>query len=266
MKKNILLIAFIVTIVLIGFNACTRDLTLKSEVSTTDGSSFLRIINVSPNFRSIYNQQDTFSILINGNKVSGNTPGAAAILTYGSSFPAINTLNGYFAVAPGSQAIKFTVSGVITPDSIPIATFTKTFVANQAYTFFITDSIKSTSDAAQIFVADTYTKPDLGFYSVRFVHAVLNDTAGKSIDIYSARNAKNIFTGLKPSAVTTYSSYPFNALLSDTLYVRRSGTLINLATLNGQIFANQRTYTLYYRGDGNLTTGTKGRALATYIH
>ena len=117
-----------------------------------------------------------------------------------------------------------------------------------------------------MFVADTYTKPELGFYNIRFVHTVLNDTLGKTIDIYSTRNAKNIFTAVKPSSVTSYSKYPFNSLLSDTLYVRRSGTLINLATLNGQIFADQRTYTLYYRGNGSLTTGIKARSLATYIH
>lgn len=266
MKKNILLVAIMGSIILIGLSACTRDLSLKSEVSTTDGSSFLRVINVAPNFRAIYNQQDTFSILLNGNKISGYTPGAVASMTYGSSFPAINTLNGYFSVTPGTQEIKLSVSGVVTPDSIPITTFLKKFVANQSYTFFITDSIKSNNDSVQMFVADTYTKPELGFYNIRFVHTVLNDTLGKTIDIYSTRNAKNIFTAVKPSSVTSYSKYPFNSLLSDTLYVRRSGTLINLATLNGQIFADQRTYTLYYRGNGSLTTGIKARSLATYIH
>jgi len=131
----------------------------------------------------------------------------------------------------------------------------------------IIDSIMSLRNSSQIFVRDSIVQPPPGYYNLRFIHAVWNDTAGKGIDIWSTRNNRYIFSNLKPGAISTFSQWPYNALLNDTLYVRRTGSpTVTLATLNGASFSNQRTYTLYYKGDGNLTTGTKARSLAIYVH
>lgn len=270
MKKNILNIALVAIVAMACLSACTRDYSLISPVSTTGGSAYLRIIDAAPNFRSIFNMPDSFSVFVNGSKVTGYTPGGTYMMTYGSSFPAITTLNGYVTVPAGSQAIKFSVSGVVNADSLPITSFKKTFAANQYYTLMITDSILSARDSSQIFVQDTYTEPTTGYYNLRFIHAVLNDTVGKNVDIWSTRNNRYIFSNVKPGAISSFAQYPFNALLTDTFFVRRTGnSAIALDTLlNTSIFSNQRTYTLYYKGDGNSnrSTNTKRRHLATYIH
>jgi hypothetical protein len=180
----------------------------------------------------------------------------------------VSTNWGYVSVPAGTQPIKLSVAGVVNPDSIPIQTFTKTLVANQMYTLMITDSINSSRDSSQIFVQDSYLQPTTGYFNLRFIHAVWNDTAGKTIDIWSARNNRNIFTSVKPGAVTPFSTYPYNAILNDTFFVRRSGTLIGLDTLSAVSFGNQRTYTLYYKGDANINVNSKvkRRHLATYVH
>ena len=150
-----------------------------------------------------------------------------------------------------------------------ITSLTKTFLPDLLYTLMITDSIASTRDSSQIFVQDSYLQPVVGYFNLRFIHAVLNDTAGKMIDIYSTRTNRSIFTNVKPGSISTFTQYPYNAVLSDTLYVRRSGSpAIVLDTLNTVSFSNGRTYTLYYRGDGttNYNTNTKRRHLATYLH
>ncbi len=270
MKKNILVIAIIVAAVLVELSACNRDYTLKSPVATTEGTSFLRVIDISPNFRNTFGFSDSFNVIVNGAKISGYTPGGTYLMTFGSSFPTVSTSFGYVSVPSGPQAIKLSLGTAITPDSIAIIILNKNLLPNQSYTLLITDSLNSKRDSSQIFVPDTYTSPTAGYYNLRFIHAVLNDTAGLAIDVWSTRNNKNIFTNVKPGAVTSFTQYPYNSTLNDTLYVRRAGSnTITLDTLNAVSFSNQRTYTLYYKGDAtaNLASTTlKRRHLATYVH
>ena len=268
MIKNKAFITLVLAGSLFSMNSCKRDFTLKSSTQSTDGTALLKIINASPNFRSIYNAPDSFNVFVNGTKVTGFTPGGSGnyILTYGAQFPTVSSGYGYISVPPGTDDIKLTLGGVINADSIPVATFTKTLLPNASYSFIITDSIKSPRDSSQIFVQDVFTQPNPGFYNLRIIHAVLNDTAGKLIDIWSTRTNRNLAINLKPGAVTAFAQLPYNQLLTDTFYVRRSGTAINLAFLNSASFSNGRTYTLLYRGDGNLSTGTKAKGLVTYVH
>ena len=144
--------------------------------------------------------------------------------------------------------------------------FTKVFLTGQYYTLLVTDSIKSLRDSSQMFLLDKYTTPTQGNYSLRFIHAVLNDTLGLNVDIFSTRRNGNIFSNIKPGTVSGFSTLPYNTQLNDTLFVRRTGTLNNLTSINNIGFSNQRVYTLYYRGDANLTSSTKARLLTTYIH
>lgn len=270
MKKNILVIPIVFVAVLMNLSSCKRDFTLKSPYVTTEGTSYLRIIDAAPNFRNIYNLPDSFNVYINGNKITAYTPGGTALMTFGSLFPTVSSGYGYVAIPPGLQQIKLSVRGVVNTDSVTIANFTKTLFPDIYYTFLITDSITSTRDSSQIFVPDLYVQPTTGFFNLRFIHAVWNDTTGKTIDVWSTRNNKNIFTNVKPGTISSFSQYPYNSLLNDTLYVRRSGsTTITLDTLNAVSFSNQRTYTLYYKGDANsilTSTNTKRRHLATYVH
>lgn len=268
MKKNIVIPWILVVVTLTGFYSCKRDLTLKNPAASVNGTALISFIDASPHFRAIFGQPDTFNIYINGTKITGYTPEATLVMTYNSIFPTAAAVSGYVSVPAGVSAIKLTVEGVVNPDSIPILTINETLAANKMYTFMITDSINSLRDSSRIFVQDSFPPATAGYYNLRFIHAVWNDTAGENIDIWSTRYNRNIFSNEKPGTITGFSALGANAALNDTLFVRRAGTLIGLDTLRNVSFTTQRTYTLYYGGDGNINVNAnvKRRQLATYVH
>ncbi len=272
MRKNILaVLASALVMTFLALVSCNRDYEAAAPYQMPAGTAYLRIVHAAPYFGKIFNVADSFNVLVGGTKVSGFLPGSNPYLSYGTMFPISSTQYGYVSVPAGEQEIKLT-AGVSNPDSITIRTFTKMLAPDTYYTLMVTDSINSTRDAAQIFVRDSVTTPTVGFFNLRFIHAVVDDTAKAaqktvdSIDVFSTRNNRNIYSGITPGTVTTFSQFAYTAQLSDTLYVRRVRNTINLDTLNNVSFDNQRTYTLYFQGDGNLNTGTKERHLATYVH
>lgn len=252
MKKYIVYIGLFAAGITL-FSACTKDTKLNATYQYTDGSSYLRLIHAAPSFRQVFNLPDSFHVFINANKVNGT------LLTYNTLFPSATSGNAYVTVAAGSQPVKFSVAGAVNPDSIQIVNFTGTFTAGDWYTMLITDS-------ARIVLKDNYTKPATGNYSLRFINVVMNDTAGKAVDIFSVRANANVFTNIKPGTTPTALQNATYNTVNDTLYVRRAGTTFNLAVLNNQAFSDRSAYTLYYKGDGNLKTGTKARGLAVYAH
>lgn len=266
MKKDILAgISVCCIIAGITFAACKRDYDTAAGYNTPNGAAYLRIVHAAPNFRNMYSVPDTFNVLLNGTKVTGFVPGGAPLLTYGNIFPTVSSANGYITVPAGTQEIKLSL-GALNPDSVSIIRFTKALVPNAHYSLVITDSINSDKESAQIFIRDTINKPTVGYFNVRFIHTVWNDTTGKSVDIWSTRNNRYLFSNIKPGSVTSFATFGYNSQLNDTLFVRRSGTGYTLATFNNVAFSNQRTYTLYYKGDGTLITGTRARGLTTYVH
>ena len=258
MKKNIsILIA--ITCLLTLFYACTKEIKYNATTVSPVGSAFIKILDYAPSFRLVTSNRDSFKIFVNDINVNGS------FLTYNAAYP--NGVNDtYAAVPPGSQTIRLSVNGINTPDSITIATFTKTINAGEYYTLILTDSLLNNINATQIWVKDNPVLTDTGHFTLRFIHAVLNDTAGKNVDIYSARYLSNIFSNVAPSTVTPFNPYLYTTL-SDTLIVRRAGTLNELARLNSASFTRQRAYTLVYKGNGNLTSAsTKGRNLTTHVN
>lgn len=237
--------------------SCNKKLDLVSPTSGTNGLAFLKVADFSTSFRQIVNGSDSFNVFVNGVKVNG------AFLTYNSIFPTVSNL--YVAVPAGAQSIRITVNGKLTPDSITLATFNKTLTAGSYYSFILTDSLLNTNEAKQIFVQDNFTLSDTTHFTVRFIHAVLNDSSGKNVDIYSSRLKANLFSNVSPGTVTSFVNEPYNLLL-DTLIVRRPGLLYELARLNGVVFARQRAFTLVYKGNPANNTAPKGRALVTYTN
>ena len=258
MKKNILIL-FILTLVISGFYACKKEIKLNSTAMSPSGKAFIKVIDYAPSFRLVTSNRDSFNVFVNNIKING------AFLSYNSAYP--NSINDtYAAVPPGAQTIRLAVNGVNTPDSITIATFNKTVNAGEYYTLILTDSLLNNTESSQIWVKDNATLTDTGHFSLRFVHAVLNDTAGKSVDIFSQRNLANIFSNVTPSTATSFNQLPYTTL-SDTLIVRRAGTLNELARLSGAAFTRQRAYTLVYKGNGNLpSSNVKGRNLTFYVN
>lgn len=263
--------------------ACKRDISGIAEFSKVDSSlAYIKIIDVAPNFRTIYGGRDSVNVFANDVKIN------ATALSFNSIYPfAVNSTTNsitatYAAVQPGEQKFRLSVPGVINPDSLTVHTFTKTLKAGKFYSLFITDSLKFTPDSAQI-VQDGFSPITTGYINLRFAHKVLNDTAGKTVDVFSyARNA-TIFTNIKPGTVTGFAMLSNNIAVPDTFYVTRSlptgapaSTPLTQRIVLAKIAANaaalgsgatdQRSFTLYFKGDANLTTGTKARSLGVYLN
>lgn len=260
MKKNISYILLMVVVLgLIG--SCTKKLDLVAPTTSPDGYAFIKFSQFSPNFRQVTNNgRDSINVYVNGFKMNG------VFMTYGSIFPTATNL--YASVPAGApQTIRLTVNGVTTPDSVTLATYTKTLVAGSYYSFIFTDSLLTTNESKQIFVQDNFVISDTTHFTMRIVHGILNDTLGKNIDVYSTRQAANMFTNVSPGTVSAFVIQPYN-FIADTLIVRRAGGTFELARLStASIPLNrQRAYTLMYKGIPNTTTGAKGRSLVTFAN
>jgi hypothetical protein len=272
MKKNSLFFIAICVAITWFAISCKRELEPRASYETPTGTAYLRVVHAAPYFRNIFNVSDSFNVLVGGTKVTASISGSNPYMTYNSIFPNVSSLNGYVSVPAGEQEIKLS-AGVINPDSITVKRFTKVLAPDTYYTFMITDSINSNRDAAQIFVRDSLTTPTSGYYGLRFIHAVLQDAATPalkqvdSIDLFSSRYNRNIYTRITPGTITTFSQFSYDPALEDTVYVRRVRSNVNLATLNFKP-GNQRTYTLYFKGDGTIsdTKNTRARSLATIVH
>ncbi len=258
--KKILSYIILLTGGMMVFSACKKESNIKAEYTNVEGSAFVRVIHASPFFRTVFNAPDSINVFVNNAKVN------SGLITYAGLFPASGTNFGYIAVQPGLVNVRLSVAGVVNPDSIALTTFSKVITGGQYYSIIMTDNIKSARDSSKVFLQDVYNKPSNGNYSIRFVHAVLNDTVGKNIDIFSARRNANIYNNIAPGQIVNFTSFPYNSQVSDTFYVRRAGTLQNLAISNTVSYGNQRAYTVVYRGNADLTSGTKARTLASFLH
>lgn len=260
MKKNISYILLLAGAIVFLWS-CNEKLELVAPTSSPDGYAFVKFSQFSPNFRQVTNNgKDSINVYVNGFKING------AFMTYGSTFPTANNL--YASVPAGApQTIRLTVNGVTTPDSVTLATYTKTLVAGSYYSFIFTDSLLTTNESKQMFTQDKFVISDTSHFTIRIVHAILNDTLGKNIDVYSTRLGANMFSNVSPGTISTFNVQPYN-FVADTLIVRRPGTTFVLASLStASIPLNrQRAYTLMYKGLPNTTTGAKGRSLLTFTN
>lgn len=267
MKKNIFIILVLVCTAAV-ISSCSKQIIKVAPTVGTDGYAFLKVAHYSPNFRQVTNNRDSFNVYV-GNVSTALSPGNklnGGFLTYGAVFP--SSTNLYAAVNAGTlQAIRITLNGVTTPDSITLATFTKTLTAGAYYSLIITDSLLNSSDQKRILMQDEFVISDTTHFTMRMVHAILNDTLGKNVDVYSTRLATNIFSNISPGTVTPFTTQPYN-FISDTLIVRRAGGFFELARLStvASPLARQRAYTLVYKGLPSATTGTKARSLFTFLN
>jgi hypothetical protein len=272
MKKYLSILACAVLLTIL-ISSCKKDKThLQGMPPTT--SAFLKVVHAAPGFRSVFNMPDSINIFIGGQRIFGANPTSnttpatvpATPFTYNSAFPS-NTTNTYAAVPTGSQDIRLVARGSVNIDSVTIAIIPKSLNPGWYYTLVITDSIATTPDYSKIWAVDNFIAPEQGKYLIRCINAVMNDTAGKKIDVYSFRNGANIFTNMSPGDVSGFSTFNIPASAADSFSVRRAGTTFELARLNTvSITNNSRIYTLLYRGDGRLTSGTRARGIVVYTN
>ena len=239
--------------------SCTKKIDLVAPTSTIDGLAYVKVAQMSPNFRAVVNGRDSFNVYFNEAKVNG------AFLTYGSFFPTTTSL--YAAVRTGSQVVRMTVNGVNTPDSFNLVGFTKNLKAGTYYSFILTDSLFSLDPSKQMFIEDNFIRTDTTHYTIRLVHAIPNDSTGKNIDVYSTRLNTNIFTNVAPGSATQFITNPYT-IIADTFIVRRTGNPFELCRLSTVALpiGRERAYTLIYRGNRGSATGTKPRSLVYYAN
>lgn len=260
MTRYIFIVLLLITV------SCQKEYTVHVSEESTAGVAFLKIVHASPNFRSITGKQDTFNIYIGGRKVNGNA------LSYNSIFPVAGT-NTYIAVNAGLQEIR------LATDSLSIYSMNKQLEAGKRYTFMITDSINTASrDSSRIFVEDAYTIPAAAGIRIRFIHAVINDTVDKKVDLFSYAKNSAVISNVSRDSVSGFMLLGYNPQTADTFYVTRAATagtplsariILAKQTFNATNIigaGDQRCFTLYYKGDGNLTTGIKARTLAGFVH
>jgi hypothetical protein len=268
MKKYILATFLLASVaVMVMLYSCKKALTKVADYKIADSSmAYIKIVDAADSFRARTGRPDTFALFINNIRVTSPNSATSTALSFGGVWPVTTTAsNGYLAVYPGVDSIKLAVPGQVIPDSLYVTAFLKNLLPGKYYTFLVTDSVKSARDSNRIFVQDVFTTPVPGYINLRFANAVINDTAGKTVDLWSYSRNAAVVSKIKPDSITSFQVLGINTAVSDTFYVRRTGTTLNLAKL-AIPFNSQRTYTLFYYGDGNLTAGKKARALGSFNH
>ncbi len=198
-------------------------------------------------------------IYIDGVKTTG------PFITSGSIFPA----SGYgIDVAPGQRA--FLVRDTLAAATQLPLSFAENMKLNTHQTIFLYDTITSPKQKT---VIDNIVIPDGNQARIRFANFVYNPVGIPAIDVYSARLKANIFTNVQVSDVTEFVNVPSG--VTDTFYIRNTGTSVNLQSVTGSTWADhrviltptvKRSYTLAFRGSyrTTLTTSTVARTFTVF--
>ncbi|MCP9751416.1 DUF4397 domain-containing protein [Ferruginibacter sp. HRS2-29] len=251
--KKIISIITISALTVAVFSSCKKDHDHQQDFVTTLDPAYIKVVHIAPNFRQVFNTADSFNVYLNDNKLSG------PLLTFNGGFPALTSnINTYAEVRQGTYrvSLKSSVNGNT------ILFLPRTLLEREKYSFLITDSVDRDNAYSSIWLKDEFTIPDTSKISLRFVHAVMNDTVGKAVDVYSKRYNANIFSGIAKKGATAFVEFPYTTQ-SDTLTVRRAGTLNALAVFNTASFSRKRVYTIVYKGS-TTATSTKGKNILIY--
>ena len=239
MKKNILILFSFAVILL----ACKKDYSHSVAVYKSDlsNSAFLKVIDATLNSSKTYVYQDAVQIPLSGTAMS------IAFASGTGSFPANTT---YASVPAGSRVIIVKDTSATTKQKI--ISVAQNLSAGSYYTLFMYDT---TTNATPLFVKDSIqTTNDLSTARIRFVNLVYASTS--NVDIYSSHAAANMFTNISVGQASGFISIPAN--VTDTFYVRATGTTTNLASYpppagiggNGAPLTPTagRSYTLVFEG------------------
>ena len=197
--------------------------------------------------------------IINSNRTyiySDLVPLNGATIAYGTVFPSLSP--SYSAVNAGTRAIA--IRDTLAPSTQYPISFSTAMTGGNYYTIFAYDSLnapkyKVVQDNIQVF-NDTSAR-------IRFANFPFSTTAIPNVDIFSQKQQANVFTNISTTSVTDFISY--RAGISDTLYVRPTGTTTNLTQLNGLVPTAKRNYTVIFRGSYRTTAGAAARTLTSFL-
>lgn len=238
--RNIPILGSLATILLMS--ACEKETKLYlSEQTDLNGKAFIKVYSATLNATRNYVYVD-------------NIPVTGAGIAYGGLFPSVSY---YSAINPGSRNIEIRDT-LLTTTQTPVK-FSNTFDAGANYTIFTYDTITATK---QLVVKDNIEVPKDSTARIRFANLIFARTAIPAVDIFSIKRQANIFSNVATNAVTGF--IPFATDIPDTLFVRAVGTTVNLTQLNGILPREKRSYTVVFRGNYQVTSGTSARTLTSF--
>lgn len=257
MKNKIAIMILLSAAVITGCKKVQRTGLIEQGYNPA-GTARLKVVYAAPGLKPM-------NVLVNGLKING------ANLSYGSVFPTPSTNSDYSVVTAGTGSVSMIYPATaVRPDSVYKA-LPYAFLGDKYYSLIITDSVARTGKA--IFLTDEFGGlTDSGYYKLRFVNAMANATS--NVDVFSVRQGVNIASNVPYTGATAFVKLQIKGFISgtgalvttDTLIMRNAGTATELARLNGFAPSNQRSITLYARGNYTLSSGTTARSLQTYFN
>lgn len=222
--------------------SCEKEYsTFLTEQTDLRNKALIKVHNATLNATRNY-------VLVDDKSVTG------AGLAYGGLFPSVSY---YSAIEPGTRSI--TIRDTFPTTTQRPVTVSQAFDANANYTIFTYDTLTNTR---ALVVKDDIQQVNDTTARIRFANLVYSRVAVPAVDIFSIKRQANVFTNVNPATVTAW--IPYAADLSDTLFVRATGTTTNLTQLNGLLPRQKRSYTVVFRGVYQLTTGTNARILSSF--
>ena len=233
MKSFNIYMAGLISLLSLGmlFSSCEKSaegrLTTQSDLNN---KSLIRVFVATVNASRNY-------VYVDGNPVTGS------LLSSGSMFPAAGV---YAASIPAGFKAFLVRDTLSTTTQVPL-TFSENMEVNKNYSIFMYDTINAPKQKT---VPTVYEIPTDTTCRFRFANFIYNPTIVPAIDIFSYRKNANIFTNVAVTDVTGFIPYP-TGVSADTLYIRETGTTVNIlkVALGGAFpFREKRSYTLVYRG------------------
>jgi len=226
----------------LALSACEKESTLYlSEQTDLSGKSLIKVYSATLNATRNYVYVDT-------------KPVTGAGIAYGGLFPSVSY---YSAIPAGSRNIEIRDT-LVTSTQAPVR-FTFSFDAAANYTIFTYDTTTATK---HLVVKDDIQVPNDTTARIRFANLIFARIAVPAVDIFSIKRQANIFSNVTAASVTNF--IPYATDVADTLFVRAAGTTANLTQLNGILPREKRSYTVVFRGNYQLTTGTSARTLTSF--
>jgi len=242
MKQNIISSLAIAGLLIIGFAACKKDTNLfHTEQQDLSNKAMVKVYSSTLGATRNYVYFD-------------NLPVTGAGIAYGNLFPSVSF---YAAIRPGNLNVEIRDTLLTTTQNA--IRFSSNFQAGKYYTIFTYDTLNA---AKQVTVEDKIVVPNDTTARIRFANMIYSRTAVPAVDIYSIKQKANIFTNIPVSGVTNF--IPYASDIADTLYVRATGTTVDLTQLNAIVPREKRSYTVVFRGVYQLTTGTLARTLTSF--
>ena len=222
--------------------ACEKETKLYlSEQTDLSGKAFIKVYSATLNATRNYVYVD-------------NKPLTGAGIAYGGLFPSVSY---YATINAGSRSLEIKDT-LLTTTQTPVK-FSSTFDAGSNYTIFTYDT---TTAAKQLVVKDNIDVPKDTTARIRFANFIFARIAVPAVDIFSIKRQANIFSNVATNTVTGF--IPYASDIADTLFVRAAGTTTNLTQLNGILPREKRSYTVVFRGNYQVTSGTSARTLTSF--